>query len=253
MRSNLGFGAGMNAGVETARDLGAGWFLLLNPDVVIEPAAIRALHGRALDEGTALLAPRLIRPDGSLWSSGNYLLLDDGSMRSASRGAPEARHETWLSGACLLVGADTWDAVGGFGGDYFLYWEDVELSVRVTRAGGRLVVLDDVVAEHAAGGTQGTGQRRAGTAKSDTYYYYNTRNRLLFAARNLDEPDVRRWLRTAWPAARDILLRGGRRQLLRPWRPLTAIGRGTRDGRRLALASLRAADDSSADGDATGR
>ena len=239
MSTNTGFGTGMNAGVARARELGASWFLLLNPDVVIGGAEVRELHDRAVRARNAVVAPVLLRPDGSIWSRGADLYLDDGSVRSVAKRDPRPRRrEFWLSGACLLIGADLWDQCGGFADDYFLYWEDVELSRRVRRSGGALILADDVTATHAAGGTQGAGQGAAGTPKSPLYYYYNTRNRLLFAVRNLEDDDVRAWVRAAVPAARAILLRGGRRQLLRSWRPLWAVWRGTRDGRRLARAAL---------------
>ena len=103
MATNVGFGGGMNAGVALAGDLGAQWFLLLNPDVVIAADGVRTLHQRALEGSATLVAPRLVRPDGSVWSVGSYLLLDDGAMRSAAGGEPAERSEFWLSGACLLL------------------------------------------------------------------------------------------------------------------------------------------------------
>ena len=40
----------------------------------------------------------------------------------------------------------------------------------------------EAVAVHDEGGTQRDGDADAGPAKSDAYYYYNIRNRLLYAA-----------------------------------------------------------------------
>ena len=148
----------------------------------------------------------------------------------------------WLSGACLLVSRELWGRVGGFDEDYFLYWEDVDLSVRVSRAGGRLVVERTATAVHDEGGTQrldvpgdplDVGSSRSGVAsrgKSEAYYYYNIRNRLLFAAKHLEPRDRRRWTRTSYAGAKQILLRGGRRQFLRPVKPMRAAIRGSLDG-----------------------
>ncbi len=240
MGSNAGFGAGMNAGVTRARELGARWFLLLNPDVSIGGLDVERLLGRVRDEPMALVTPRILRPDGTLWSGGVDLYLAEGRMRSVRRRDElDGRRELWLSGACLLLSAQLWDLCGGFADDYFLYWEDVELSHRVTAAGGSLRVESGAVATHAEGGTQGVGLTSAGTAKSATYYYYNTRNRLVFAARNLSGQDIRAWIRTAPAVGREILLQGGRRQFLRPWPPVSAALRGTWDGIRWARRELR--------------
>ena len=80
---------------------------------------------------------------------------------------------------------------------------------------------------HDEGGTQG---ERRGTAKSAIYYRYNCRNRLLFAAHNLPTRGQLRWLLRTPKASIEILLRGGRRQLVQSARPLLATLRGTLEG-----------------------
>jgi GT2 family glycosyltransferase len=236
---NGGFGAGMDAGVRRARELGAEWLLLVNPDLELPGSAVRMLLGAVRSQPNAVVAPRIMRPDGTLWTVGHDLYLDDGRMRSLRRRLPEpARRRFWLSGACLMLGVELWDRVGGFAPEYFLYWEDVEFSHRALDAGAELRVIDDAVGIHAEGGTH----RRSGATeqqKSDTYYYYNTRNRLVYAARNLDDDDIRAWMANAWTVAREILLQGGRRQLLRGLSPIGAVRRGTRDGLARAAQELR--------------
>ncbi len=227
---NLGFGAGMNAGVERAVELGADTFLLLNPDATIDVASVEVLLARVVDQPMTLVAPVVIRPDGEIWSAGVDLHLDSGQMRGRSRRQPGARVMFWLSGACLMVSRTLWERLDGFADGYFLYWEDVDLSRRVIDAGGTLSVEPGARAVHSQGGTQEVGH---GRGRSATYYYYNTRNRLLYAARHLDSRDRRRWARSAAAAGWEILMRGGRRQLLRPRGPVGAVLRGTADGLRL--------------------
>lgn len=239
--TNVGFGVGMNLGVERARGLGAGTFVLLNPDAAIQPEAVERLRRLCAEDPLILAAPVIVRPDGSVWSDGADLYFDDGRIRSRRRRdeMPGARREEWLSGACLALTAALWDRIGGFDPGYFLYWEDVDLSHRARLAGGRLAVLEDVRAVHAEGGTQDAGARSAGEPKSYAYYYYNIRNRLLFASRHLSDADLIAWRRAAPAVAWEILLQGGRRQFLRSLSPLVAGWRGVRDGRRLVGAELR--------------
>ncbi len=230
---NVGFGVGMNLGVEAARARGAEAFLLLNPDAVIAGPSIKLLREALEQAPLTLLAPTIFDAGGKVWFAGADLCLDSGETRASSRRRAGDRVHPWLTGACMMVGADLWDRVNGFDERYFLYWEDVDLSFRVCRAGGSLQVVDGAAAIHDEGGTQPASAaeaRRPGRAKSNLYYRYNIRNRLLFAALNLAPEDQRRWKKVAAPAAYQILLRGGRRQFLYSMGPLRAGIRGTLEG-----------------------
>jgi GT2 family glycosyltransferase len=251
---NTGFGGGMNLGVRRAAELGVRELLLLNPDAAISPASLALLRERIREDPLRLVAPRILRPDGSIWFAGADLYSADGRIRSSRRRSPElGPFQPWITGACMALTLRLWEIVGGFDEDYFLYWEDVDLSRRVVeRAGGSLEVCAESTAVHAEGGTQGEGRSASGTAKSDAYYYYNIRNRLLFAARNLSDADIRRWMRVSTPVAYEILLQGGRRQFLTSLSPIRAALRGLRDGRSIARHELERRKRTGSDAPVTG-
>ena len=233
--TNLGFGEGNNAGVTTARERGATEVLLLNPDATITADDAALLLDAVRADPLALVGPRIVRPDGSMWSEGSDLYLDDGSIRSRRRRVAERPVAEWLTGACLLLSTGLWDRIGGFHPAYFLYWEDVDLSWAVRATGGTVLLVPEATAVHAEGGTQdGDDHQAAGGAKSPLYYYYNVRNRLVFAALRLDATTRRRWALHTARVSWGILLQGGRRQLRHPGRTLLPVARGLRDGRRLA-------------------
>ena len=145
--------------------------------------------------------------------------------------------QTWLTGACLAASTAFWTELGGFADGYFLYWEDVDLSTRCVRAGGTLLLASEVTAVHEVGGTQTSADGR-GRAKSRVYYRYNTRNRLLYAARLLPTRQVCSWLVRTPVESTAILLRGGRRQLLSSPGVLWSAVSGSVAGIALALAEL---------------
>lgn len=229
---NDGFGAGVNRGARIAINRGRRYLLLLNPDASITADTVQRLRNAVVAEPFALVAPVVLRPDGSTWSAGSDLYLRDGRVRSRRRRQPGSPIQEWLSGACLLLSVELWQTVDGFDERYFLYWEDVDLSWKVRAAGGELRLLKDLTAIHEEGGTQGAGLQRAGQAKSSTYYYFNIRNRLLFAALRLAPEDGRRWLQKSPRVAMEVLLQGGRRQFLHPSRTVLVAVRATLDGRR---------------------
>jgi GT2 family glycosyltransferase len=233
--ANVGFGAGMNIGAAAAVALGADVLLLLNPDAVVEPDVVEQLRLAALADPDTLITPLLLRPDGSVWFRGGLISLPAGGLRRHPGTIPD-RHSEWLTGACLAVHRGLWERLGGFDEDYFLYWEDVDLSHRCERLGGRLVVRTDLTAVHDAGGTQ---PDAGGRAKSAVYYFYNCRNRLVFAAKHLDRRDRLRWLLRTPADVRRVVLRGGRRQLIHPRRTVWPALTGALAGAGWLLRSLR--------------
>jgi GT2 family glycosyltransferase len=58
------------------------------------------------------------------------------------------REVAFASGACLAVPRPTWERLGGFAERYFMYHEDVELSLRIRLAGGRLGIEPAAVVDH---------------------------------------------------------------------------------------------------------
>ncbi|WP_439591352.1 glycosyltransferase family 2 protein [Microbacterium sp.] len=229
---NAGFGGGVNRGASAAFERGADVLFVINPDAVIGAGDVASLAAHSAGDDGCLVAPVIRRPDGSLWSEGTDLYLDDGTMagvRHRSAHGERARM-FWVSGACFALSRALWMRIGGFDESYFLYWEDVDLTRRILDLGGEVRIVRDASAVHDEGGTHGGRADRR--AKSETYYYYNIRNRLLFARRNLTESDVRRWRRSALAVSFGILLQGGRRQLVTSIEPWRALVIGLRDGRR---------------------
>ncbi len=238
---NRGFGAGVNAGVARARALQCAALLLLNPDAEIGDDVAAELGRACLDAPLTFVAPQIVDAAGRVTSAGSSLDLIDGRVRSAAGAAqdprPGRRRVPWLTAACLALSVELWDRVGGFDESYFMYWEDVDFSYRCLEAGATPVVREDLTVLHDQGGTQGP---RAGRAKSALYYYYNARNRMLFAAKHLDRRGVWRWCWRTPKVSWEILMRGGRRQLLHSPGRGTAAARGAVSGLAIGLRALLA-------------
>lgn len=161
---NQGFAAANNRGLRAS----AGRYVaLLNPDVLLHDDALSALV-RWLDDHPQAggAGPQLVRPDGSPqpYSHGSfpspwYLLrrrlarLRGGYLHPWGGSAP-VRAE-WLAGTCLVARRSALQAVHGLDDRYFLYFEDVDLGRRLTRAGWPLWFVPDVRVTHIGGGSVG--------------------------------------------------------------------------------------------------
>ena len=140
---NLGFAAGANRGAaETEDDV----LVFLNPDTVVSPGALRRLAKRLEDPaiGIAMARLQLLQRPGVLNSGGTAVHVS-GLAWAGRFGEPadeirELEDVPAASGAALAIRRETFDALGGFTPELFMYQEDVELSWRAHLNGLRVVV-----------------------------------------------------------------------------------------------------------------
>ncbi len=143
--ANYGYSAANNAGVaaSTGRTL-----LFLNSDVIPDQPGWLPVLLAALERapGTGAVGPKLLFDDDSLQHAGLYF---DRDVRGRwynhhfFKGLPRdflpARRERsvpGVTGACLMMTRETFDAVGGFCEDYVIGdYEDSDLCLRVRKAG----------------------------------------------------------------------------------------------------------------------
>ena len=151
MGRNAGFAGGCNAGAAVARgDL----LLILNPDAAPRPGFGEAIR-RPLLERRGWAAWQALVADGSgarINSAGNPVhftgIVWAGGHGLPLSAAPPAGEVTALSGACLAIPRRTWEALGGFPEPFFLYHEDVDLSLRLRLRGGALGIEPAAVVDH---------------------------------------------------------------------------------------------------------
>lgn len=221
---NLGFGAGMNLGVSHAVLDGCDHLALVNPDAQGTTATLEALLLESQADPFALVSPRIVRSDGRPWFTGGRIDMRTGHVTATAHIAARDT-DAWLTAAYLVTSQQAWRILGGFDPDYFLYWEDVDLSHRAVAAGMSLIVREDLEVVHDAGGTQ-----RSGEAKSDVYIYYNSRNPLVFASKRLDHATRSRWITNSPSTVWRMTRRGDRRHPVRLARAALSATRGAASG-----------------------
>ncbi|HET8815607.1 MAG TPA: glycosyltransferase family 2 protein [Solirubrobacterales bacterium] len=151
MGRNSGFAGGCNAGAEAAAgDL----LVILNPDAAPLPGFGEAIR-RPWREGKGWAAWQGLVADGSatrINSAGNPVhftgIVWAGGHDRALAEAPPAGEVPALSGACLAIPLVEWRRMGGFAERFFMYHEDVDLSIRLRMAGGTVGIEPAAVVAH---------------------------------------------------------------------------------------------------------
>ena len=149
---NLGFAGASNRGAAlSSRAL----LLFLNPDAVVAPGFRDAIElplterrgwaawqGLVTSQDGLLVNSRggVVHFTGIAWAGGA------GERVGEGKGAPS--EPGFASGACLAIPAASFERAGGFAEPFFLYHEDVDLSLRLRLAGGRLGTETRARADH---------------------------------------------------------------------------------------------------------
>ena len=147
---NLGFAKSNNLGIRATQ---SDYVLLMNPDTVAAPGAIRALvRGLAAQPEAAIAGARLLSDGGfpelswgaaiTPWTETRQMIVSRlyrRKIRSVVRRmehlSRQAREVDWVSGACMVIRRADLEAVGGLDERYFMYNEDVDLCVELKQRG----------------------------------------------------------------------------------------------------------------------
>ena len=188
---NRGFAGGMNVGIQVALDQGAEFVWLINNDAYPEPDCLEKLLVRMQRPETAMVTPRILNPDGTEQTTGG--LVDWQHGRASGLKTPEIPSEhvdgRWIVGTAPLVRASALRAHGLFEEGFFAYYEDIDMSVRFSRAGAALDVEPAAIVHHQGGAA-------SGGSLSPLFEYLMIRNRWLFLSRNTPRRGHRaRWCR----------------------------------------------------------
>lgn len=145
--ANLGYAGGNNRGFERAIADGAEFILVLNNDTVVDPTCVEWLVNTAQAANASLVSPKILYHDApdTIWFAGGDFSamrvqgLHRGEGMKDSRDDARSSPITFATGCCFLIRSSVVRKLGGFDESYFAYVEDTELSVRLNRAGERLL------------------------------------------------------------------------------------------------------------------
>jgi N-acetylglucosaminyl-diphospho-decaprenol L-rhamnosyltransferase len=166
-----------NVGLSTANNQGAAqtnadWLLIVNPDTRLPPDSIaRLIAIGAADPGVGCVAPGIQGVDGSDYPTGRrFPSVAIGVLHAVfgtvwrsnpatrayhgrDRRPAQASSVDWVSGSCMVIRREAFDAVGGFDTRYFMYFEEMDICLRLHRAGWKVVLDPSVTIVHREGGS----------------------------------------------------------------------------------------------------
>ncbi|HET7312389.1 MAG TPA: glycosyltransferase family 2 protein [Mycobacteriales bacterium] len=195
---NSGFAGAANAGID-ATD--AGLVAVLNSDARPRPDWLQVLLAQPDDPTVWAWGSVLVDPNGTVESAGDHYS-PRGYAFKLGRGMqlddlpPTPYGVIAPPGAAPLMRRRVLQQLDGYAERFFLYYEDVDLSLRALLAGYHAVLVPDAVVEHDMG--------RSSRRRSRPWFYIG-RNSLWCAVRCLPDVPVRtlaRRSRQEWRTAR---------------------------------------------------
>lgn len=141
-----GFGANHNAAFEYCR---ADYFCPINPDIQFDESPFPLLLQAIQATRAAMVAPRVVSPDGEIEDSVRHfpslsgllrkLFLGDKGTVDISGNAPQS--VDWVAGMFMLFTSTNFRDLQGFDPRYFLYYEDVDICYRAWQKKMPVVVV----------------------------------------------------------------------------------------------------------------
>lgn len=189
LQDNIGFGRANNEGFKLARGR---HLFCLNPDTVLLNNAVSILStfldhnpdagivgGNLLDcEMMPTLSFRRLLP-GIRWEMNELLHMHPEKLvygrNSRYNHTDRPMAVGYISGADLMIRADLARSVGGYNNEFFMYYEETDLCLRVHKAGYRIVNVPQALIQHIEGGSYkdcGFNPRRIERNENSRLTYY---------------------------------------------------------------------------------
>ena len=184
-KENIGFAGGNNLGIKAAQGK---YLFFLNNDTLLKPqtSGLKPLISRLeASPKIGMVCPKIkFSWDSQLIQFAGYTPLSPVTMRNKAIGCGEADHgqydtahsTPYAHGAAMMVKSEVIEKAGQMPECYFLYYEELDWSMMIRRAGYEIWYEPNCTIFHKE--SQTTGQN------SPLRTYYITRNRFLFTRRN---------------------------------------------------------------------
>jgi GT2 family glycosyltransferase len=153
---NLGFPSGCDVGIRHAVAAGADYIWMLNNDTIAPPDTCSRLVAKALADPSAGIIGSVLYymhdpAQVQSWGGGEINALLGRSTHALEPFTPGPH--SYMTFASALIPRQIFEQVGILYEGFFMYWDDTDLALRVTRAGYSMAVAEDTAILHKEGGS----------------------------------------------------------------------------------------------------
>ena len=187
LKTNTGFTGGNNAGIEYALKAKKDLIMLLNNDTVVTPdfADILVKRLESNEKGGAVQPKIMFNKERSIiWNGGTKFSKIWFTTKTIGLGQKDnGQHDLvkdvpWITGCCFLVRSSVIKEVGTLDNHYFAYYEDVDWSFRIKRAGYKLIYEPSALIFHEVGKANENMESFGEGNLSPFSHYVNMRNHI---------------------------------------------------------------------------
>jgi len=186
---NKGFTGGNNLGFDYAINEGYEYVMMLNNDVAVESDFLEPLVVKLdMDEKIGGVQPLIYfyHDRELIWNAGSryndifgipyilgYYRKDKGQLQRKKQKSID-----WITGCAFMIRTEVLKKVGVLKQDFFIYYEDVDLSFRIKEAGYALAYEASSVVYHKTGMSHKSKEKLKEGYLNPKVHYLNARNRL---------------------------------------------------------------------------
>lgn len=189
---NLGFTGGNNAGIEAALQEKFDYIMLLNNDTTVEPDFLRVLVDTIdNNRNVGAIQPKILYMASRdiIWNAGGIFRKVVGETKTIGANDKDTgqydqpKEIDWITGCCFMVKTSIVKSIGALNPKFFIYYEDVDWSLRIRELGYVLNYEPQSVIYHEAGMSNKKKIKGREGFVNPIVHYLNSRNSIWFLKR----------------------------------------------------------------------
>ncbi len=189
---NVGFAIANNIGAKILRDrYDVEYIIILNNDTLVQENTFEVLlNSLENNKVVSAISCKIVDTNNNIWYAGGEIDFQRGRPKIKDWGIPksqlknnQSRFVTFISGCLFMTSMKTYQKLGGFNERYFMYVEDLDLSLRMVKKGLKLYYTDETSIVHKVNSSFGGKNEKKGFHPENPnlafHFYHKMLNRYL--------------------------------------------------------------------------